>query len=367
MKNLALLLMMVAVLLGTAEQTTAANIFFNRDGDDLWSVANNWSDHAVPTTENAFVGCKAAYSSDTCLINSGYAATSGIVYQGHSYSDTGTSYFNIQGSLSATSLYTGRSADRPTVTTVSGGGTVTLTDKIEHSNDSSSPAMLHVTGAGSSVHTLHFYGGYGASTTGDVLLENGGTLLVDGHTYIGSGDSAAGSVTINGGTLLADPDGTGKLCLAHATGSTASLTMSAGLVDVGTGIIEVGEIGTGTMLLTGGQLTSSAAGIYLGGFSGAGTGRVDLDGGEILVTSLTINATSLFDVSGGLLKTYGDDRIAMNNLIAANKLIAYNGAGTVDVQFDGTYTYVTGIPEPATMCLLGLGALTLIMVRRKRA
>ena len=97
-------------------------------------------------------------------------------------------------------------------------------------------------------------------------------------------------------------------------------------------------------------------------------------------TGQTGNEWGLVDIRDNAKIIWAGDQINSNNpageeagtidqvqlLVDAGKILAYDGHGTVDWSYDflNNQTIITGVPEPATIALLGLGGLALI--RRKR-
>ena len=158
--------------------------------------------------------------------------------------------------------------------------------------------------------------------------------------------------------------------IGHTTGETGTLTVDAGgTVDFGqhlwvgynagaTGIIDIsGTVSVGQML-------------GLGWNGGVGYVNV-LDGGVLDLFQLhgdgisSIKNGSILDISGTGQVLLPGDYTGVLNAYIANDTISGNGVlGNVtwDV-VDGT-TIVTAVPEPATMSLLGLGALALL--RKKK-
>lgn len=121
-----------------------------------------------------------------------------------------------------------------------------------------------------------------------------------------------------------------------------------------------------------------------------GYGRLQLDAGIFCCAStyflvcrvddtaygLGIHNTGLVDITGGTLVLPMDEGFVMDGMldeyIADGRLTAYGGGGTVVRTYTsspvpdclgGEVILVTGIPEPATIALLGLGGLVLLRRR----
>jgi hypothetical protein len=170
--------------------------------------------------------------------------------------------------------------------------------------------------------------------TNGILTANGQVIL----GYYGA-DSRAGL-----------PANEGRLIIA---GGTANLMSH---LFVGFGGIGHLEVDSGTL---------NVSGMFAPGWNG-GSGTINLNGGLLHTTQwwggVPTNPTYTFDITGGqwIEDNYWVPQIQA--LADAGKITGYGGAGTVNVTWDPVLqqTHVTAtIPEPVSICLVGLGALLL--------
>ena len=124
--------------------------------------------------------------------------------------------------------------------------------------------------------------------------------------------------------------------LGYMNDANTVVNMDAGVMELGD--VQVGLAGNGEIYLDGGVMTVH------GGLVATGTG------------------TGLFEIAGGKLILKGE------HSSAPQAYLTY-GSGYTCLDFDyeadlAGYTTITAVPEPATIALLGFGALALI--RRKR-
>jgi hypothetical protein len=206
----------------------------------------------------------------------------------------------------------------------------------------------------------------GSSTTTSAgipaaLTINSGTLTIgdtsstihnSGFMSVGS-DSATPSLT-----------STGRNGLFYMNGGAVTALSAQGAITIGNGNATFGNC-YGKMWMTGGTIDSLI--FRIGRYTGV-TGEVYLSGGTITTASFTMGiGTALLDITGsGKLVINGDARTTIDGYID-NGWIKSNGV-TIDnysiLSYDaGTNKTTMMVPEPATICLLGIGLFGLI--RRK--
>jgi len=170
---------------------------------------------------------------------------------------------------------------------------------------------------------------------------------------------------MTGGTLTIYNNAVTLLVSYNETGTLerpGSFIQSGGIVSVPTGIVQFGQAGPGTLTMTGGEFNANF--FKTGQKAGrVGYGYINLYGGTLTCNGIDFRPKSLVDITQGTWVIYDDVRSVMASAITDGRLIAYGGAGDVIVDYDGTKTTVTGIPEPMTIALLGLGGL---FIRRRK-
>jgi len=171
-----------------------------------------------------------------------------------------------------------------------------------------------------------------------------------------------GEFTIDGGTLKTN----GYMTSAYLAGYNAVVNMISGSVQLGftggtNGHFYLGRYGTTTLNMSGGTFDIQND-LNMGQYAGS-TGIVNLSGGTLIASTLKHTGTASMTISGlGKLILRGDDTAVVETWIASGWL-----NDGLDVFYDYNVTTpgatTVYVPEPATLCLLGFGALSLL--RRK--
>lgn len=154
------------------------------------------------------------------------------------------------------------------------------------------------------------------------------------------GGSAGGTLTINSGSLNVGQ----YLFMGVSAGENGTLNVNGGTITTGTltptnGHFTIGQSGSGTVNMTGGTITlvaNGAAGqLRIAQNSGA-VGKLNLNGGVIYANSLIMPfaAVGAMDLGGGTLIINGDATGTVNPLVANKIIVAYNDAGTVEVDYN---------------------------------
>jgi hypothetical protein len=201
----------------------------------------------------------------------------------------------------------------------------------------------------------------GATGTGPVI--GTGDVVSAYRVFVGS--SVYGELTIDGGTLLTN----GYMTSANLATDVALVTMKSGTVQLGftggvNGHFYLGRMGSTTFNMSGGSFTITNdlnVGQYAGSF-----GTVNLSGGTLTASTLKKTGTAHIDITGsGKLVLLGDDTAVVSTWIGGGFMTG-NG-NDLDIKYDYNITTpgatTVYVPEPATICMLGIGILGLL--RRK--
>ena len=292
---------------GGAVSNTDAYISYDNTSDGMVRV--DGADASWTNSGDLYVGYYGSRAG-TLEITNGGTVSSGKTYLGDRANATGTVTVDGVGSTwtSTDDLYVG--AYGTGVLTITGGGTVTTVGGAS-SGYSDVSAMIGQRAGSSGTVTVDGVGSTWTTTenlwvardgTGVLNITNGGSVTVEGHTWVSAWDGS-GTISFNNGTLStsgllaapADLTGTGTI---SATGlvsdvdlvfdSTHGLIQSLVLnaepgqnitvnLDVdGTGTMGAGLAGTGSLTISDGLVVSSTDG-YLG-FKAGSSGTATVDG-----------------------------------------------------------------------------------------
>jgi hypothetical protein len=216
---------------------------------------------------------------------------------------------------------------------------------------------------------------YAGETEADVLNEQAKITCAAGDgPDIGTGDvvtayrvfvgaTGNGELTIDGGSLST----LGYMTAAYNATDVAVINMISGSVTIGlnnsnNGHFYMGRNGTTTLNMSGGTITISRN-LNVAQYASA-VSTINLSGGTLTANNLVKTGTASINISGsGKLVLLGDDTAVVETWILNGWL---NDGEDVFYDYDITTPGATTVyvPEPATICLLTIGAFGLI--RRKR-
>lgn len=154
------------------------------------------------------------------------------------------------------------------------------------------------------------------------------TMASVNSMVVGDGGSTASSIDINDGSLIVG----GWFILAYGANDGGTFNIRGGTTSIGSHM-HVGSGGIGTMKMTGG--TVSVNGEFGLGTHG-GVGEVYLDGGIIIADSFTMTVNSWIDITAGTLIVDGDVTSTINIYRSTGWITAYDGAGTLNIDYDST-------------------------------
>tara|TARA_B100000809_G_scaffold191612_1_gene190315 strand:+ start:537 stop:1382 length:846 start_codon:yes stop_codon:yes gene_type:complete len=221
--------------------------------------------------------------------------------------------------------------------------------------------------AGVDTETLSFgsfflgHAGGNPANPGDATLNmTGGTMSVNGE-WTGHAENS-GNVAINLSNN-ADMDVSGVLNMMYYGGIANSPTYVNS---------------TSTISLSDNATLDVASTMRFGAGTGVGGGEaptnsfhVQLDGGVLTVNNMTTGAgnatTRTMDLAGGTLVVAGDFTIPGAIVVSGFGANAGGGEGVAyNKSFDGSFSSFTGVPEPTTLTLLGLGGFAAFLASGRR-
>jgi len=225
-----------------------------------------------------------------------------------------------------------------------GGPQGTNFGKAGFKNKSTSPDL---TGKTVAVDQIVVGGLISGSPTGGFLTVAGGTLNISEFGNIGNIATESGILNINAGG-----------------------TINTGTMIPAQGRFIVGKAGPGVVNMNGGTLNLTSYLTIAPDALVTANGLVNLNSGTIYATDLLMAAgglgTARMVITDGFLVLQGNDTATLAPWLNT-WITTTNAGGTIMAAYDldsGTTT-VWATPEPATVCLLGLGAMGLLRRNRK--
>jgi hypothetical protein len=373
-------IVMLAGLTSSAFGAADMNTTWTGGGsDNLWSTAGNWDD-GVPGPNDLTLITTANLTSP--LIDSTVTAQTAHLDLGGA-TDNGTCQLNMTGGSLSTivsanyNAYIGGMSAGGVATMNHSGGTID-TWILKVGGDYST-GTYNISGSALSLNAGIQVGGWFTTGNGTVNM-TGGTIDETYWTQVGLGGT--GVVNMSGG--LWGNQSTGLSGFALGWGgcpagmeSRGTLNMSGGTIDELWVLPGIGPGGIGIINQTGGLIDTSMA-------DGSGRcsvaqqvgsyGRWKVWGGTVLTDDVEpIGGNGIFDFQGSGIMIIPD---------VNGHYVPYLQAYVTDGQFTGygvadlshviiawdsrnRVTTVTGVPEPATIALLGMGGLALLRRKRK--
>ncbi len=138
---------------------------------------------------------------------------------------------------------------------------------------------------------------------------------------------ANNDITMTGGSLTT----ANVVILGESLASPATMTISGGVANLHS--MWIGNSSTGTLQMSGGEVTLTSDLLYVGRFGNGG--HVQLDGGTLSAPGVYLpDATTTMDIGAGELVLPGDQASALEAHVSSGKLTGYAGAGVVNVHYN---------------------------------
>jgi len=230
--------------------------------------------------------------------------------------------------------------------------TINDSTKLYTVTDETNGPLVDTTGATSSYVRVGGPGGAFLTDWCTLSIVDGGVLDVNewimAGTDSGTGGGRSGVLNMEGGILNLGVNNPtrGNLNIAHSYAARGFLYMTGGVIN--------------------------APGAFFIAKNNTTVGEVHLDGGVIYsgdfwMATGTVGCSASMDITAGTLILEGNDTPTISGYIANGWLTGYGNEDDIMYDYNVTNTGKTtvwAVPEPATICLFGLGALGLIRRRK---
>jgi fibronectin-binding autotransporter adhesin len=190
-----------------------------------------------------------------------------------------------------------------------------------------------VLGYAAGVTGSYALGGTGRLTVGGLEIsangtgtftQTGGVQTVNSDMYVGFGSGGIGTYSMTAGTLT----DSGPLYVGYGGGSTGTFVLQGGTVS--SSVTDVGAMGAGTFIQTGGAHVIAGSGGMRIGVAAGSTGAYVLTGGTVQTANVSGVAgagTSTFDFNGGTLQANSDSGAFVTLLTTA---VVQAGGAVID-------------------------------------
>ena len=325
------------------------------------------------------VGTAAVTISDGAVVTSTQSLGTNTGFVGGTMVVTGAgSEWRITGVLPIAALAIGKSGGATSAVTVSNGGRITVDTTAANGNladlriatTAAGTGNLTITGANSVFTTPYrVFGGFGANTTANVTVSNGGTFN-SGFTILGAAAGSIGAVTVIGSgsvwnladtvaapggsaqglTIGSDATGTGRLTISDGgvVNETSSGSVNLGGAAGSSGTLNIGAAAAdpaaapGTLNSDAVVFVTNATGtvnfkhtsgsyVFAPQLTGAGGGSVNMLAGTTIFTNDNTYSAATTNVSAGATAQFGNGGTTGSTIgsITNNGTVAFNRSNSV--------------------------------------